>query len=248
MKKRSVLLAILLAFCSVLQVSAAEIPMSDTEYEARVAEIMASYTDDPEAAKQALAELDTELVSEPTVVEGGSNSLVRGTSPSDYELTVSAYKRGNSERLYLQWMLTANASEWFPGPLDYVSLEWDTAFASYYLSSAGGDGCTVQGRETGIVLFNVEDDQLSSGDYVYGTVQVEPITGGWMEFGSKFVHTYTSLNVSGSASYAYVSSASASAVGGSLGLSYTKTYTVNVDSETHQWQRWADNAVSVLGG
>lgn len=82
--------------------SAANIPMPDTEYEAKVADILASYSNDPEVAREALAELDTVLVSEPSIVAYGSNSNGRGTSPSDYELTVSAYKRGNSNRFYLQ--------------------------------------------------------------------------------------------------------------------------------------------------
>lgn len=246
MKKLSVLFAFLLVFSSILQASAAEFPMDDLEYEDQVASILASYTDDPDAAKQALAELDTVLLSEPTVVEcREGNPYTRGTSPSDYEFTVSSFKRSNSTRIYMQWILTANSYELSVGPLDFVSLEWDTAYGSYYLSSAGGDGCTVQGRDTGIVLFNVEDDKLFSGDYVYGTVQVEPLTTGWMAFGSKFVHTYTSYNVTGSATHSYISSASVSADGGSLGLSYTKTYTVNVDSETSQWQRWVDNAVNI---
>lgn len=244
MKKLSVLLAFLLALSSVLQVSASESHENDVEYEAQVAAIMVSYVADPEAANKALEAIDTELLCEPTIVEYG-NSNQRKTSPSDYELTVSVFKRSNSDRYYLQWILLANTNEWFEGPLDYVSLEWDTAYASYYLSSAGGDGCTVQGRDAGIVLFNVEDDKMSSGDYVYGTVQVEPLQTGWMEFGSKYVHTYTSLFVSGSASYSYVTSASASAVGAGLGLSYTKTYTVNVSTDTNQWQIWADNAVNI---
>lgn len=247
MKKVSILITFLLVFSSVLQVSAANIPMPDTEYEAQVADILASYSNDPEAAREALAELDTVLVSEPSIVAYGSNSNGRGTSPSDYELTVSAYKRGNSNRFYLQWLLIANANEWFEGPLDYVSLEWDTAYGSYYLSSAGGEGCTVQGREAGIVLFNVEDNQLGNGDYVFGTVQVEPISGGWLEFGSKFLHTYTSFAVSGSASYSFVPSASISQTGASLGLSYTNSFTVNVSTTTNKWQIWADNAVNIYG-
>ena len=242
MKKISILLAILLVMSSALQVSAAEIPMNETEYEARVAEILVSYAENPEAAKRALAEIDTELVSEPTLVECGGNAVARGTYPSDYDLTVSSFKRSNSTRIYMQWILTANAEEEFVGPLDYVSLEWDTAYGTYYLSSAGGTGCTVQGRDAGIVLFNVEDDKLTVGSYVYGTVQVTPIATGWMEFGSKFVHTYTTTDVSGSATFSYTPSISTT---GSLGLSYTNSFTVNVSNSTGNWQRWVDNAVNI---
>lgn len=231
MKKRAILLALLLVLGSVLQVCAAETP----DNEGRVAEILLSYDQDPEAAKQALAELDTVILSEPTVVR-------YGTYPSDYDLTVSSFMRSNSTRIYMQWILTANAEETRVGPLDYVSLEWDTAYGTYYLSSAGGTGCTVQGRDSGIILFNVEDDKLTEGSYVYGTVQVTPTNTGWMEFGSKFVHTYMTVNLSGSATLSYTPSISTT---NSLGLSYTKSYTVTVDSDTSQWQLWTDNAVNI---
>ncbi len=242
MKKLSVLLALLLVMSCVLQVSAAEVPMSDQEYEARVAEILVSYAENPEAAKRALAELDTELIAEPQIVQYAGNSTARGTSPSDYDLSVSSFKRSNSTRIYLQWILTANKTETLPGPLDYVSLEWDTAYGTYYLSSTGGTGCTVQGRDKGIVLFNVEDDKLEKGNYVYGTVQVTPIITGWMEFGSKFVHTYATLNATGSATYSYTPSISAN---GSLGLSYTNSYTVTISGDINTWQLWADNATDI---
>ena len=249
-KKLSVLLALLLVFSIAVQASAAgspvnKTPVDDAEYEAKIAEILASYAEDPEVAIQALAELDTELVSAPTTVEHGNASCTRATYPSDYELTVSCTKRTNSSRLYLQWILKANATELFAGPLDYVGLEWDTEYADYYLSTTGGTGCTLQGRNTGIVLFNVEDVKLSAGDYVFGTVQVTPRITGWMEFGSKFVHTYTTANISGRATASFAPSTSSAAAGGSLALPHTMTFTVNVSSGTSQWQLWADNAVKI---
>ena len=245
MKALSILIAFILVFSCLSPIDQVEVSASEAEYEAQVAAILVSYADDPEAAKLALEELDTILLSEPTIVEYSSNYNGRGTSPSDYELSVASTKRSNSNRIYLSCLLKVNAKEWFPEPLDFMSLEWDTAYGSYYLSTAGGNGCTVQGRDAGIVLFNIEDDKLSSGDYVYGTVQVEPIAGGWMEYGSKFVHTYTSFDVSGSASYSFTPSISVSSTGCSLGLSYTKTYTVTVSPSTSQWQMWADNAVNL---
>lgn len=245
MKALSILVVLALVFSCLTPVAAVEIAMSDAEYEAQVAAILATYTNNPEAAKKALQKLGATLISAPSIVAYNTNSNVRGTSPSDYELSVASTKRSNSNRIYLTCLLIANTAEWFPGPLDYMSLEWDTAYGSYYSSSTSGKGCTVQGRDTGIVLFNIEDDKLSSGDYVYGTVQVEPISSGWMEYGSKFVHTYTSFNITGSASYSFTPSASISGVGGSLGLSYTKTFSVNVSTSTNQWQMWTDNAVNI---
>lgn len=244
-KVLSIFIALALVLSCLAPVTPVQVSASEAEYEAQVAAILASYNNDPEAAKLALKELDTILLSEPTIVEYSNNYNGHGTSPSDYELFVASTKRSNSNRIYLSCVLTVNAKEWYPGPLDFMSLEWDTAYGKYYSSATGGDGCTVQGRDAGIVLFNVEDDKLFSGDYIYGTVQVEPISSGWMEYGSKFVHTYTSFNVSGSASYSFTPSASVSGTGGGLGLSYTKTYLVNVSSSTSQWQLWADNAVDL---
>lgn len=255
-KKLSVLLALSLIFGNTLQASAAELPeselpvneltTSDAEYEAQIAEILASYDEDPEAAIEALAELDTVLVSAPTVVEHTPSSSSRMTYPSDYDLSVSCVKRTNSNRLYLQWILVTHALEVWTGPLDYISLEWDTDYASYYLASAGGAGCTIQGRDTGIVLFNVEDHRLStaSDKPIYGTVQVTPTTTGWMEFGSKFVHTYTTINVGGSATFSFTPS-TAVAAGSSLNLAHTMSFKVDVGSETNQWQLWTDNAVKI---
>lgn len=247
-KKLSVLLALLLIFSNALQAFATEplmteSPMNDTEYEAQVAEILASYNEDPEAAIQALEELDTELLSAPTIVEHGNDSYTRATYPSNYDLSVSSFKRSNSNRIYLQWILTANVVETSPGPLDYVGLEWDTEYASYYSSTAGGTGCTLQGRDAGIVLFNVEDVNMSAGSYVYGTVQVTPIATGWMSYGSKFVHTYDKPSLSGSATFNFTPSASTE---GSLGFLHTMSFTVNVDSNAVQWPLWADNDVNIL--
>ncbi len=245
MKALSILVVLALVLSCLTPVSAVETSTNDAEYEAQVAAILATYTDNPEAAKQALREIDTTLISEPSIVQYNNNSKERGTSPSSYELSVASTKRSNSNRVYLTCLLKVNATEWYPGPLDFMSLEWDTAYGTYYSSSTSGNGCTVQGRDAGIVLFNIEDDNLSSGSYVYGTVQVEPISTGWMEYGSKFVHTYTSFNISGSASCSFTPSASVSGAGGGLGLAYTMTYLVNVSSSTSQWQIWADNAVNL---
>lgn len=154
-------------------VFAKESPKPDEEYEAAVAGIMATYQEDPEAAKVALAELDTTLVQEPTVQEyPGDNAVTRGIDPTDYVLSVYAFKRGGSAKYYLQWSVEALRDEWFEASLDYVSLEWDARNASYYLSNGDGVFSTVRDRHTGIVLFNVQDGDLHDGDFAYGTVQV----------------------------------------------------------------------------
>lgn len=104
----------------------------------------------------------------------------------------------------------------------------------------------MKGRSTGIVLFNVEDETIGTGDYLYGTVQIEPLTTGWMEFGSKFVHTYTTINVSGSANFSYSPSVQVFLSGsGSLNLAHTMGFVVNVGTSTNSWEMWTDNAVNI---
>ena len=246
MKKLTAFIMILVLLTSHPAAFATETAFNENEYEAQVARILKDYASDPEAAEAALLALDTELISEPVSVTYSQNPNSRGTSPTDYTLTVTSFKRSNSTVHYLQWILEVHTGELFPGPLDFVSMEWDTAYASYYASSGDGTASTVQGRDTGIVLFNLEDDNLSAGEYSYGTVRVEPVVDGWMEFGSKYVHTYTSLLLAGSASYSFQPSATLLANGiPALGLTYTKGYTVTIDAQTNQWQIWADNAVNI---
>lgn len=185
---------------------------------------------------------------EPKVTNYSVNGEIStyGINPSDYSQSVYSFSRGNSTQQYLQWTINSNRTEVFSGPLDYVSIEWDTKYASYYSSSGDGSMTTVQGRNTGIVLFNVEESKLKSGTYTYGTVQVTPNgKSGWMNYGSKYVHTYTDLVGSGSASFEYKPSASLSSGDFSLGLSYTFGFTVNISSHTNKWQIWADNAVKL---
>lgn len=241
-----ILIAVFMFGCNTIAF-ATESSIQDDEYEAAVAQIMSTYWADPDAAKEDLANLDTVLIEEPTVEEHYTNNGgMLGIQPTDYELSVYSFKRGNSRIYYLQWMIQSKRSEWFSGPLDYVSIEWDTGYASYYLSNGDGTYSTVQGKNTGIVLFNVQDGDLKNGEYTFGTVQVDPKKSGWLEFGSKYVHTYTSIVATGSASYSFAPSASISASGDfSLGLSSTYGFTVNVSGTTSKWQIWADNAVKL---
>ncbi|MDE6386164.1 MAG: hypothetical protein K2L36_08505 [Eubacterium sp.] len=220
------------------------------EYDASVAEIMKTYQENPDAALAALEELDTVLLDEPTVTEYTSSNngiSTYATNPTDYTFSVYSYKRAGSTIYHLQWLLQTNKKESSPGPLDFVSLEWDTACASYYLSKGDGEISTVKATNTGIVLFNVQDKDLKKGGSTFGTVQVNPTKRNTtLKYGSKFIHTYTSLSLSGSASYSFSPSASVSASGdASLGLSYTMGYTVNLGTKTNKWQLWTDNAVKI---
>lgn len=199
---------------------------------------MENYQKDPQAAKAALAQLDTVLIGEPQVTEHIPNGpQTRKINPSDYTFQVHSFKRGNSSNFYLQWQIVSKKTELLSGPLDFVSIEWDTHVASYYSSNGDSNMSTVQGKNTGIVLFNVEDNKLKNGKSTYGTVQVTPIKKATLNFGSKYVHTYTSFIFGGSASYSFSPSASLDAAGiPSLGLSYTYGFKVNVSSNTSQWQ------------
>ncbi len=244
MKKLAVVLGIILAFIIILTVGALNIQEKDAEYEAQVAEIMKDYASDPAAAREALASIGAELIGEPVTVEHFAGQSAGGSARPDYSLSVYGTRRSGSQSVHLQWILQANATEYFPGPLDYIGLEWDTNRASYYSTYADGEISTVRGRSSGIVLFNIEDDKLNSGEYAYGTVQVEPLAEGWMDYGSKYVHTYTSVLVSGSASPSFAPSISVSD-GGSLGLAHTSGYAVSVGTNTSKWQIWADNAVNL---
>ncbi len=246
MKKLAVVLGIILAFIIILTVGALNIQEKDAEYEPQVAEIMKDYASGPAAAREALASIGVELIGEPVTVEHFAGQSAGGSARPDYSLSVYGTRRSGSQSVYLQWILQANATDYFPGPLDYISLEWDTNRASYYSTYADGEISTVRGRSSGIVLFNIEDDKLNSGEYAYGTVQVEPLAEGWMDYGSKYVHTYTTFLFEGSASFAFGPSISISdSDGGSLGLSYTFGYTVSVGTNTSKWQIWADNAVNL---
>ncbi len=225
--------------------NAQTVDLYEKEYEERIACIMESYFSNPQKAKEELEELNTKLEGEPTVIEHRDNANMsaksRATSPTDYQLTVYSFSRGGV-KYYLQWNLKALKTESRPGPLDYISLEWDTKYGNYDGSNGDGKISTVANKTTGIVLFNIEDNKLKKGNTTYGTVTIKKAKAGRLEYGSKFTHTYTKTNVSGSASYGFSPSSSISLSGdASLGLSYTYGYKVNVSSSTVKWALWNDN-------
>lgn len=247
--------------CSTSSVFANEYEQEDNyeteEYEAQLASIMTTYTNNPEAACDALSEIGAVLLSEPIVVEytcsesgilriKPSNSTL-GTNPTDYTLSVYASQKADDfDIIYLQFFIYSYRDEWFSGPLDFASIEWDTQYASYYLSNGDSNMSTVQGRSNGIVLFNIQDNKLDNGTYTYGTVRVRKIYGqhGEMEFGTKFVHTFKKLLLTGSVSTSFSPSIDLQNSGEySLGLTYTYGYVVNYDFNTDVWQLWNDNAV-----
>ena len=125
-------------------------------------------------------------------------------------------------------------------------MEWDTAYASYYSSSGDSNYSTVAGRRTGVVVFNLEDDRLTSGKQSYGTVRVSKVKSGAMDFGSKFTHTYTKKNQTGTATFSFSPSSEITSNGEyGLGLSYTYSYSVQTTSQERKWTLWEDNTVTI---
>ena len=134
------ILVLLIASAMVLPACSAAIMTDEEAYLAAVAEIMERYQKDPEGVEEELLSMNTILLTEPEIVFYNDGEVVsRETLPTDYSLSVYSFKRGNqSANYYLQWLLEVNATEWFPGPLDYVCFEWNEDIGAFY--SASGDG------------------------------------------------------------------------------------------------------------
>jgi hypothetical protein len=186
---------------------------SEKQYLKDVSEVMKDYPIDIMGAKSKLAAMNTELVNEPNIQYCGGSSKTSdiqtyGINPTDYVISTYSFRRTGQNTYYLQTLIQSKRDEWFSGPLDYVSIEYDNNFANYYLSSGDGVMSSVKNRNTGIVLFNIEDSKLGSGKSTYVTVQVTPkVFNVWLEHGSKYVHTYSTLAFyGGSASYSMSSS------------------------------------------
>lgn len=241
MKRLLALLLSLAVIAGAASGTSAETPADAPDYETAVAEIMRGYDKDPAAARAALAGLDAALLGEPERAEGRSaGGTIGGTA--DYTLTVYAVQRGGDANCLLQWRLDCHKAEANAGSLDLVGLEWDTAYGRYY--SAGGDGAhsSVAGRSEGVVLFNLEDEELRRGGWSQGSVYVTPQAAGEMAYGAKLTHSYTVKPVETVMGYTFAPS---DRVGGSLGLPYTYSYTVTTNVFTSAWSLWTGNAVAV---
>ena len=221
----------------------------EEEFLAEVADIMSSYYTDPDTAIQALTEIDAYLVDEPSVTTVLEEGNARGLLPTQYRVSLYCMQRGtDATTYYYMWELdTVNgAKEKTPGPLDYISIEWDTDYATYYIASADNVVSTVQSVKTGCVVFNVEDSHFDDVDYAYGSVRVTRIKSGKTRFGSQFVHTYTTWELSGSASFQWKKSTEVDEYGFmSIGLEKNYGFIVNVDSNTSEWHRWFDKWVTL---
>ncbi|WP_151736461.1 hypothetical protein [Paenibacillus tengchongensis] len=151
--------------------------------------------------------------------------------PSDSKVSIYTTKRiGDSYyRIIAQvnWVYTPIST----GSLDLLSVEWDYNSADFYNYTTDSNFSTlmdISQKSKGIVLFNVEDLRMYSGDYTYAGVYVTKKTGATqVEYNTKFVHTYDDKGITWS-------------VGGNVG--YNKdgpsggmTFTITPTSATKSW-------------
>ena len=104
-KLLSIFMVVVILFSNSIPAFASGNTLTDEEYEGMVAEIMRTYSEDPEAAVEALDEIDTVLLEEPFVVQhysSGANARGVGTDPTDYVHSVYSFKRGTANIYYLQ--------------------------------------------------------------------------------------------------------------------------------------------------
>lgn len=162
------------------------------------------------------------------------------SGPSDIELSVYSSKRALDSYWYLTSSWDYASYESKPATLDIVSIEWDPEYGEYYSSSVPSDRITTKKDgskrlDGGIYLFNVDDGYLSFDSYC--SVQVTPKKSGWLNYGSKYTHTYTtsSTSATGEADFRFDST------GPSGGI----TYSVEKQYNVSDWEKYEDNAVSV---
>ncbi|QJX80219.1 hypothetical protein [Priestia megaterium] len=161
------------------------------------------------------------------------------TDPARIKLTVYSAKRGGQNYYHLGVSWISKDFETKPATLDVVSLEWNPKYGKFYTASAAPGGVTTKRDgskyDKGIYLFNVNDSKLIFDSYA--TVQVTKKKAGWLEYGAKYTHTYstTSKTTTGQAGIGFDST------GPNGGYSYSVTKTTNVSS----WPKYDENAVKL---
>lgn len=166
-----------------------------------------------------------------------SDEKLRYISPS--QATLSSYtakKVGDSfTRIYAS--IIHNVTEWSPGGLDLISVEWDSSKASYYSNNTGSFTTYMDGsqRQNGICLFNVDDYWMLAGDIAYAAVYVTPnVNGTWVDIATKYIHTYNKQNITWTVGTNVGYTPQGPTGGYSFGLTGTTI--------TETWQLYADNA------
>ncbi|MGF9891312.1 hypothetical protein ABEX78_21870 [Priestia megaterium] len=161
------------------------------------------------------------------------------TNPTKIWMGVYSAKRGGQGYYHLGVGWQNKETEKNPATLDVVSIEWDPKYGKFYTASSTGDGITTKRdgskRDKGVYLFNVNDSKKKFDSYA--TVQVTPKKKGWLEYGSKYTHTYStkSKSTTGQSGIGF------SKDGSNGGYSYSVTKTTSVSS----WPKYDENAVLI---
>ncbi|QDX93422.1 hypothetical protein EEL30_14650 [Brevibacillus laterosporus] len=220
--------------------------MTDEEFDKFIVTFTKEFKGTPDEAKQELSLLDIEY-STKEVEHSSIASSKKAEHPSvassdleaaDLEFSITQSKRGKDSFYRLISTFGAKYAVFDHGSYDLVSIEWDPDVASYYEAVVGDekraslrDGSK---RKQGIYMFNVYDYREDFD--TYAAVYVEPkVKGKWLEYGSKYTHTYVTKGSgsSGQASFEFGR--------GSIGTSLS--YTVNPSSSESSWEKWDDGAV-----
>ena len=174
-------------------------------------------------AKKILEENNISLLS----IDNKPKDSIKAISPNDYDILTYSYRINGSSDIYLQSTISSNRDEWFSGYLDVASIEWDTSYAIYKSSKSDNFISSVRDiskARNGIVLFNIQDKNLKKGTSTHIYVRVKPVKGGNLNFGTKYVHTYSNIHPSVSIGY----------TNGRFGLSFK----LNI-SNGGFWEKWS---------
>lgn len=167
--------------------------LSDKDFDRFIVDYLVK-EDDKKVAKEKLAQLDVQI-SEPKAGTIQPLSL----EAWDLDLSVTAAKRGGESFWRLIAYYTPNGLETYPASYDALSVTWDPSQASYYSysvsSSTNSSLKNYSQKNNGIIVFNVYDKKFVYGNTYYDAAYVTPkISSEWLDFGAKYVHTYTTYS------------------------------------------------------
>lgn len=180
-------------------------------------------------------------------IEVGTSSIQRVDSydtryiaPSSVTIKSYTAKRIGDSYYRIFGQVIHNSTEWSPGSLDLLSVEWDYTKATHYSTTTDGEFTTYMDgskKDKGICLFNVEDDRMYAGDYAYAVVYIIPKSSGLtVDIGTKYIHTYNQTNITW-------------AIGVNVGYTSTGptggfTFNITGTNVVNCWQLYAENAFS----
>lgn len=208
--------------------------MDDEQFSSFIAEYVSSSEKEFGIVKEELKLLGVEL-------EGDNNSIKTDSiHPRDVDFSVYTFKRSGQSQRYIQALLEFNKKPYYPGTYDLLSVEWDSSMASYWASTCSGeiDKHDSSKRNQGIVIFYVMDRFIKSGDYVYATVQVIGEDTGWLDYSSRYAHTFATTDVerSHATEFSYTPNELPS-------IKYS--FKLNLRSDEDSWYIDRDNSVKI---